>query len=283
MTRLLIDPLLLVPFQPSGQDVDDLAVFVERLSLWAADQRASVGTATLDRVCSHYARTGYPETPLAEDTVPRFLRQEFARSLNQVLGRVIECGQPVVQHLPSPSYRGPVAFERALVDDLAGAAQCVFRGIATDSSHWDPASATLILTPGPPERSELCSIPGACLEFERDAELQSFFANKRIHVVGGRPRDAVPTRLAKAFGVDPSSVVWMPAEKGKPPRGIRGHWAGLEPERDITACLTGCIGHSEAEVAARASAARGTVHVKAETVDDLLAQLRDIAAQVDSS
>lgn len=277
MTRLLLDPLLLVPIRPLGLDELNMSRFIERLADWAADDRAAVGAATLEEVCAHYAEIGYPETSLASDIVPRYLQREYGRSLNQLLARVVDCAKPPHTHIPSPAYRGPAALGKALLGDLAGSVNCRVWGVATDASHWELPSTSLTLSPGPPQRTELCSVPGAGLTSEIEAKFRAYFADRRVHVVGGRPRDAVPTRLAEILGVQPANVAWMPAEKGKPPRGIRSRWSTLDPDRDITACLTGCIGHAESEVAARAAAARGALHVKAETFADLVTALRDVA------
>lgn len=279
MSRLLLDPLLLVPVQLSREAAVNIVHFVERLTKWATDERAAVGTATLQLVCAYYGEKGYPDAPIGGEGVPRYLQREYGRSLNRLLVRVVDCERPLVEHVSSPTYRGPAEYGTALICDLAGGVRSAVAGVATDYSHWDPESCLLTLDPGPPESSELCATPGAELAYEHDASVRTFFADRRLHVVGGRPRDSVPTELARTLGVDPSNVTWMPAEKGKPPRGIRARWSGLDPVRDVTACLTGCIGHAESEAAARAAAARGVRHFRAETVADLVEAMRLAALQ----
>lgn len=278
MTRLLLDPLILVPLRTRPEDEEGLASFVERLTLWATDERATIGSATHSEVCAHYAEKGYPDAPLPDGDVPRYLQREYSRSLNRLLSRIAACAKPSIQHVPSPDYLGPSALCRALIDDLAGYSDAVtLGGLATDASHWDPVSTRIRLTPGPPAVLDFCSTPGAKLEAESQGTIRTFYASRRLHVVGGRPREAVPDALAEALGIAASTVTWMPAEKGKPPRNIRSRWAQLDPSRDVTACLTGCIGHSESSVAARAAAARGVPHVKGETVPDLVGALEELA------
>lgn len=268
MPRLVFDPLLVMPVGIPPDDPARWEAFVERLAEWATDVRAGVGPAVFAHACEYYAEFGYPDSPLSLD-VPPYLRRDYGRALNRVLGRLIACGPGLSEHETVPAHAGPRELTRLLVSDIVGSVDCDVAGIATDRMHWTPPGPKVCLEPGPPKSLALCDAPFSPLLVEKDLRVHAYFAEKRIHVVGGRPSDQVPAVLALLLGMEVDSIIWRPGEKGKPPRDIKKRWSKLDPLRDVTACLTGCIGHSASETARRAADSRGLVHLRAETVDEL--------------
>jgi hypothetical protein len=267
--KLLLDPILLTDIPT---DREKCSAFWARVVAWAGDSRAAVGQATHEHVFGEYASKGYPEQDL--DMFPNALRTEYRRALSTLLSRVVLPASDGAQPTTVPAYRGPAAAANALVNDAARSVGSGVVGIATCEESWTARAQSVSFLPPPPSELELCVEPGSPLGVEDAKRTRKFFANRRIHIVGGQPIARVTVAISKLTGLPESEIAWIPAEKGKPPRDIKKRWSRLQPERDITACVTGRIGHAQSEAAARAAEGCGVVHLLVESANELPDRLK---------
>lgn len=274
--RLLIDPQVLTRLT-IGSDSDRTAAYWMRLVDWATDRRVGIGEATYGYVYETFARFGYPEQNL--EVQPPALRNEFMRALGTILARVVMHCQPAAQTSMDAVYLGHDQASESLRSDASGTCGQDVAAIASESDHWESAPAIIRFSPPPPEELELCTEPGQELRAQVAEACREFYLGKRVHIVGGQrvERDVLATQTATGLPAD--SITWIPSEKGKPARDISNRWSGLDPDRDVTVCVTGRIGHAQSAAAAAAATRRGCVHLLVETSRDLPDVLRKLARQ----
>ncbi len=274
---LLLDPRLLAPPGRPGAPLSDAPAFWQRLIDWDADPRAKLGIESHRLVCDTYAQHGYPNHDISLK-VPT-LRREYQAALNRLLSRVHDSSSEVGSRKFVPAYLGSAEESLALQMDVAGTCAAPILGIATDRDHWDDPSATQVeIEPPSPPRLSLCVTAGERLAEECEAALRAFYCGKRIHIVGARPDANIEATILGRLKLDPSDLNWITCEKARPPWDLAARWRALLPDRDITVCITGRVGHATSKMAATAARTQGVIHLRVETPQQVVAALASIAA-----
>ena len=116
------------------------------------------------------------------------------------------------------------------------------------------------------------------MPIERAEAVQAYFDGKRIHVVGGQPDRFVSDAIADCTGISADELIWLPCERAKPPRNLDQRWSGLSPERDVTICITGRVGHSTSHKAKTAASKKAVVHLQVETANEIVEALVVLAS-----
>lgn len=269
---LLLDPRLLIPpGRPDGQ-LDTAVEFWKRLLDWAADGRVLIGEESHRLLCELFAEYGYPDQDLTLQ-VPA-LKREYQAALSRMLGRVALHTEESSECTFDPCYMGSEAQDLALQMDITGTAGSGVRGLGTDVNHWADTSPTLVIRPGPPNELMLCAAPGQQLPHEVFSLAARFFHGKKVKIVGGQRDGVVIKRLNTELGIEAAAVEWIACEKAKPPRNLDLTWGGLDPDRDITVCITGRVGHATSMAAKAAALKRGALHLQVEYASEVVKELK---------
>lgn len=272
---LLIDPVILLRPLQESLDSDSKETFWRAIVEWASDARVRIGEESHALVVGKLAQYGYPDNDL---DLPLSARREYQAALSKLLGRV----QPTVDRAASEVtlsvvYLGSDIALLALSFDIPGSVSAGIRGLATDTENWDdPNSSVVKVDPPPPADIELCFTPGAELDVESVASMREFYLGRQLFLVGGQVENRVVAQIIERTGIEESAIRWLPCEKAKPPRDLDKRWKHLDPNRDVTVCVTGRVGHATSLAAASAARKSGTVHLQVEHVSEIVGALESL-------
>jgi hypothetical protein len=274
MIRLLIDPRLLNPIPEVMENRSRALQYWESIVDWSRDKRAVLGVHSRDLLSETFAAVGYPEhtVPVA---IPA-LRGPCCAAINAIMTRVLVSGGDVEGRTFLPRYLGTDDELLALQMDVSSSAANGVIGIATSPTNWEKLEFTVKVLPPPPMELLMCFDPSAELDVERDDSVKEFCGSKRVFIVGGRP-DRTSMRRLEALGIAERNVEWIKSEKTQRPQDLDKKWSGLNPERDITLCITGRIGHPQAEKAKTLADRRGVLHLMGHSANDAISALENHA------
>ena len=274
MIRLLIDPRLLNPTSAAIGNGAKAFEYWELVVNWSRDKRALLGVHSRDLLSENFAKFGYPQNsvPVA---VPA-LHGPCCAAINAIMSRVLVSAGDVEDRTFLPRYLGTDDELMALQMDVSSSAVNGVIGLATSPTNWEELRDTVKVLPPPPMELLMCFDPSAELDIERDNSVREFYDSKRIFIVGGRP-DRTSLKKLEALGITERNVEWIKSEKTQRPQDLDQKWSGLNPERDITACVTGRIGHPQAEKAKSLADRRDVPHLRGDSPSDVIAVLEDFA------
>jgi hypothetical protein len=273
---VLCDPGLLLP--PLGEDVPSHESFWKTLIAWAADRRVSLAPETHEVVIHYFRKEGWPdyEPPFC----PRGLKGIASGALSRLLSRN-RIPEGPGQTIPSlnPGYvrheDGALAIALDVSSDwVEGPA-----ALASQTSHWERAAATIVLDPPPPDAIPLVTQPHAETEAESIAIARRRLAKRRITIVGGIRDPQAIAQLAEALGIEQGRIRWIESEPGCAPQTDR--MKGMRAHSDVVCCVLGCpgvvgMGHSGTQTATKYSRDRGVAHCSVKTPSEMPAALVEL-------
>jgi hypothetical protein len=274
---LLCDPALILPPVEHPQNGAD---FWTRVIEWSADTRVRLGINSFDLVSAAYEELGWPIFEPPE--CPQPLKRTAGQSLNRLLSRVRSPTASDAKQRPtptvSPRHRTGELVQEAIGrdaaelwnDDADDRDQDVM-GLATAADHWEAQTTTITLAPPPPATLEIVLAPHVQTTAEAVNAAKEFFSGLRLTIYGGRKTEETLTVLEDRFGLSGSRLRWLEGEKGKAMKldSLRS----LRASVDIVVCVTGHIGHTEAETVRSRCKALSVAIVISERDTDIVAQL----------
>lgn len=264
---ILLDPALLLPAEPGNPAA--MTTFWIQLAAWSSDERVKVGEATYRLACEYFAVYGWPDAPrLLPVSLRRDTHRLLSRLLTRVLVHVLDARECTV-----PDYAGTAQARAAIAEDLSRCATDSVLAIASVKQHWSGEGVTASVLPPPPGAVALCLRPGEELHEERSGRTRQYFAERRLHVVGGQFDQRIAGHVARELG--PRDLLWLPCERHKQPS--LDSWRGLVPERDIAICITGQISHAVSGRAQRVARQRQVAYLEIESVRDIVPTLQTLA------
>lgn len=252
-SSLLCDPALL------GPPPDDLAEAVDfwtRVVEWSADRRLRLGPATYAVVLDLVGNGEWP-TP-GSIPYPPGLGQLASRALSTILQQVLSDGdasEPESVPAMTPSYRLDPVAANAIARDAVGLHREGVIGVATHSSYWDADAAVVTFDPPPPDHLPLISRPRQRLATERDLDVATYLAKRRITILGGEPSPHVLKKISNRFKISQREIRWVGCDSGE--RINLDCLDGIQAQVDVVYCVTGHISHAGSNKARKQCVKRG--------------------------
>ena len=272
MPVLLLDPRIITPPGTPGASIKAPMEYWEQIIAWASDTRTRLGVECQQLLYSRFAQYGYPEQCLVPE-MPA-LKTAYQSAISKIMSRVVQPMSDSEERDFSPRYVGGEDEELALQLDISSTVGCEVIGIATTESSWAASTEYLQLSPQPPRRLEICTVPNAPVAMAVESDLRELLASKRLFMVGGKIEAAVMTALCE-LGFSNDAITWLESEKSKPPRNLDGRWGALTSPRDVTLCITGRVGHAISGKARVVAARREVPYLIAETAKEAVTVVRD--------
>lgn len=267
---VLIDPHALVV--PTTCVAADELIFWERVVEAAALDKVQIGHESFYWVISQLEHLGYPEAQV--DFGPPSFSRECQSAMEKILSRVSRGVRDAEDRKMTPEYLGSEEAALCISMDTTEHGGDV-DALVSDVNYWA-------------EPGDSLSLGALVIELLFDvnketravaaADLRAFFGKRRIHVVGGSITNSAIKQIQSELGVSEGAIQWIASEKSKPARDIDKRWAGLDPKRDVTVCITGRVSHSVWMAADKASNKSGLQMVECASQGQIVGSLRSWAA-----
>jgi hypothetical protein len=273
---VLLDPGTTTP--PLADDGAGNLEFWADFIGWANDRRTYLGewghSVTIDR----FTALGWPEYDLP------FCARELSRSARQAVGQLlariaVAAAAAADSATFHPDYIGDRDSELALSLDVKGTYAGRILALASKEANWSELTDVVEVTPPPPGHLQLICAPGLQVQAEVDAAVASFFAERKLYIVGGLESEAVVVQLQERFGLGLKQIRWTEAEPGSQPR--LDSWSGLKPESGLACAVIGTegvtgLGHSGCEKAEQLAKRRGVIFFKVRTPQEIAGRLCEL-------
>ncbi len=225
---VLLDPALVL----EAEDESGL----ETLLGWVGDRRVRLGMRAWQRVAEVYATNAL--------ALPSALMTLAHRAICDLLSRSpIESRLSDTEKAFSVGYRGQSATYDLLQGDIAGLGEIDDTlALGTHSQFWESDLTSLSCVPPPPADVRVHLEPNMPTPAEIRQRSATFFAGRRMVIIGGQKDTYVIHAMNEHLGVEEELVRWIPSEKNKRARNLKDMIRGL-PGNSIVICIVGKVGH----------------------------------------
>lgn len=265
----LVDPHLLVETSP--QSKTDEEAFWQRVVAIAGAKHIQIGHEGFHWVIQQLQALGYPAQRI--DFGPRDFGRECQSAIESILSRISRGNQTASEVDFRPEYIAGTDVALALAMDLTEHGGSI-HSLMSDHTHW--AERSTFVDVGE-MRVELLLHPAQKPKAADDEAIKSWFASRRIHVLGGSPTSLLLASIGDSLGVSLDQIHWVESEASKPPRNLDKAWSGLKPERDVALCNTARIGHKSWEKGDKAAKGCGVTMLECSGHGLIVSTLRNWA------